>query len=124
MHYLERWAQKPLFVISKRFESTVDSPIAGMEGLRVAFANVWSAKSRSADLPEWLSSNELFRDHMVQTVGETFAVEASAKNASAPVEGVQSIAGIFETSPQATADLLAPASPFTPVTIEIPFHLG
>ena len=124
MHYLERWAQKPLFVISKRFESTIDSPIAGIEGLRVAFANVWGAKSRSAELPDWLSSNDLFRDHMVQTVGETFAVEASAKNAPAPLEAVQSIAGIFETGPQSSTDMLAPASPFTPVTIEIPFHLG
>ena len=122
MHYLERWAQKPLFVISRRFESSIDSPIAGMEGLRMAFASVWSAKSKTADVPQWLSSNDLFSDHMTKLAGEAFAAETSAKGA--PHQPAPSLAGIFETAPQPALDLLAPATPFTPVTIEIPFHLG
>ena len=66
--------------------------------------------------------NPCFKANRIEC--ETFFTEEMSKSAPEASQAAPPIGGIFETSPQPSAELLSLATPFIPLTIEIPFHLG
>lgn len=126
MHYLERWAQKPLFVISKRSGEAEDIAAgSAIEALRGRMIEVWSHKGPNAKIPAWLGSDDALQDHLGKWFGESLE---SGPNDDVVAQGASPktdrILGIFETAPDLTVDAFAPTSDFAPAAFDIPFAIG
>lgn len=133
MNFLERLAHKPLSAVSKRSDGVEDEDGGRppLEILHARFLEAWSHKGPEAGIPEWLASADSLGVHLDKVLSEFLESEAGESGAAA---GASAFAGEAAAQVSPLGELFGaalaltesppPDSPFTPITVDIPFAVG